>query len=546
MNYQKQLIILILILTAFFFVTYSCTLQPGGGNGGGNTSSTGVSSSNPGTLSVVYVASNGSDTNSGTNKTEPFLNLQKALDMASDGASINVALGVYTNGNGLNIPETGTGAVIINKNNIRLLGGWDADFTSRSGYSELDGNKLLYHIIFILNSSHILIDGFVIRNGSATNSASPDNYGGGIVMTNCSHCTLSNTVVSNNSGGGIADISGRENTFDLTVTGNPGTGIIVYGTSNTIEGVICSNHAGLQNGGGVSVSGSFNNINAFICWNTSGANGGGGSIGGVSNTVGGCIMSNSCDLYGGGIYFWNSSFNIMSALVSSNSALAGGGVEFEGRCSFNTVTGNITLNSASSVGGGIDFAFSGQFMISNIISGNITGNTANYGGGIQIEFSSNCLISGNITGNTAASIGGGILIRSCVSNTITGRIVSNTAQWGGAIYLQEFSRLNLITNAFLFYNSGAGGVICMETNFPNLIIDSTIGGQGTGYGIYEYKKDVSGQTIANNIFLTNTLDYLYHDFADGDIGLTEIGVLNTPNDPRHDAFTTYGNSVSNE
>ncbi len=516
------------IFLVLALVFYSCTLQPGSGNGGGNTSSTGISSSSPGTLSVVYVATNGSDTNSGANKTEPFKNIQKAVDTAADGAVINVAQGIYTNGDGLNYSETGSGIVILNKKNIRLIGGWNEDFSETNGYSELDGNKELYHIIFISNSSHIFLDGFVLRNGNATNV--PSEYkGGGVFVIKSSNCTLSNGIISNNiakeSGGGIYISKCFYNTINMNI----------YNNSAGYAGGMLADHC----------------TNTAITGNVNSNSGGGLEIDYSSNTVINCGITGNNAVQGGGIYFFWSPVNTVGGNISSNTALYDGGGIYFNNCPFTSVNAVIAGNSANR-GGGL-YVENGTSH--SVINGNITGNTAQLGGGVYIYWVFYDTIDANITGNTAIC-GGGIFLEFLWNNTITGNISSNSAANGGGIYIGQVTTNNLITNSRLLYNQADHGAICIGTNTVytslitnnsfNILAGNTIGGQGAGYGIYEMGLDFTNHTMTGNIFLTNTLGLLYHDFADGDTGLDEIAVLNTVNDPRHDASTASGNIVSNE
>jgi hypothetical protein len=216
----------------------SCSTALGGS---GTSSSSGSSSS--AMAAVIYVATNGSDLNSGTSTTSPLRNIQTALSNAAvlGYKTVYVSEGLYTNNDGLNPPVTGgftNSGVVITNDNIRLIGGWDITFTARAAghYSVLDGIvdpgiKFLDRLILVMNSTNILIDGFLTRNGHAFTPDTSFPKGGGIFFSNVSFSTLTNVVVSNNYGwlgGGLA--------FD-------------HSFNNTIYGIFQNNSGGYGGGG---------------------------------------------------------------------------------------------------------------------------------------------------------------------------------------------------------------------------------------------------------------------------------------------------------
>jgi hypothetical protein len=80
---------------------------------------------------------------------------------------VMVGSGVYTPGNGLS--SSGSGFV-INRHNIVISGGWNSDFSSVVGKSELDGNNSLYHVVMITNVTNVRLENLVIRGGKANGS----------------------------------------------------------------------------------------------------------------------------------------------------------------------------------------------------------------------------------------------------------------------------------------------------------------------------------------------------------------------------------------
>ncbi|MFN4246057.1 MAG: hypothetical protein ACK4F9_07975, partial [Brevinematia bacterium] len=81
----------------------------------------------------------------------------------------------------------------------------NAFFNGIVGYSELDGDGSLYHVVKVEGVSNVKLENLIIRGGRA-NGITPDNLGGGIYMESVMYSVLTNIIVLNNSaysGGGI-------------------------------------------------------------------------------------------------------------------------------------------------------------------------------------------------------------------------------------------------------------------------------------------------------------------------------------------------------
>ncbi|MFZ5856001.1 MAG: choice-of-anchor Q domain-containing protein [Chloroflexota bacterium] len=184
---------------------------------------------------IWYVSPSGSDVNSCKSPEEPCATINGAINKASNGDSIFVAIGVYVG--------SGTEVVLINKS-LTLSGGWDETFTSQTGHSTIDGQDAR---LGIRNASKSSIDHFIITNGYSNdlgggiyNGSSAEltiisirvhgnysrSWGGGI--RNEGTMVLSNSVVYQNSsytgGGGIYSI-GTLTINNSTIAQNENMGI---------------------------------------------------------------------------------------------------------------------------------------------------------------------------------------------------------------------------------------------------------------------------------------------------------------------------------
>lgn len=355
---RKNILFVLIIFALLSIIICSCSLSsgssksPSSSSSGGNSSggSTGISSSSSlsnSSLAVIllpgfYVATNGFDTNSGTNKNAPLLTLQTAVNQAAGigYTNIYVAAGVYIPNKGLNSVDNG---VLINKNNLRIYGGWDAGFNSQSGTSILDGQNpttYLYHVIVITNVSNIILSNFTVTGGYA-NSAGfyYIGYGGGMYLSNVQNSKINVIAVSN-----IANIGG-------------GGIFLVNCKAVSLSGNFGYNQAVNQSGGGIYLANcTSNSISANVASNTSG-NGGGGIyiVNSTNNYFSGNVIGNSADINGGGIYdyygFGNLYTNILIFTNNAGSTGYGGGIYFN--ASTNDLIYGIILNNVAYSGGGI-------------------------------------------------------------------------------------------------------------------------------------------------------------------------------------------------
>jgi len=330
---------------------------------------------------VVFVSTNGSDANSG-GISDPFRSINVAMGHISANitdlsvtVTVKVGAGVYTRGNGLS--SSGSGFV-INRPNVIISGGWNSDFSSVVGKSELDGNYSLRHVVMITNVTNVRLENLVIRGGNA-NGSYPDDGGGGIYVSKVSYLVIeSNVVIRNNlatyDGGGVK---------------------LANSTNTTISGSVYSNSA--TNGGGVKLANSTN------------------------TTIIGSVYGNSAT-YGGGLLLYNSQNTTISGSVYNNSANQHGGGLYLSISPNTTISGSVYSNRASWNGGGLYLDCSPN----TTISGSVYSNRAYLGGGLFLYSSDYFTNTGWITNNAAVSSGGGVYTNVSHPNSYFGYVINNT------------------------------------------------------------------------------------------------------------------------
>jgi PKD domain-containing protein len=218
-----------------------------------------------------YVEATGNDTNSCSQPASPCATISGAFNQPTflPGDTILVA------------EEADTSPLIISKS-LNLSGGWESTFTSRTGFSTIDGQNAQRGML-VMHGVTVILDRFIIKNGfildygggifndgtltlnnSSIHSNSIGNYcyGGGIFNQFGNTLTLNNTTVSNNSagcnGGGVFDASGILNLNNSTISNNSGGGIYLNGVINLRNTIISGN--ALEDCNGVPFTSQGNNI----------------------------------------------------------------------------------------------------------------------------------------------------------------------------------------------------------------------------------------------------------------------------------------------
>ncbi len=386
-----------------------------------------------------------------------------------------------------------------------------------------------------------------------TNTA--NNNGGGIRINAANDTIITGCLINRNtsvtgpySGGGISLSAHYTYVLNSQINSNSGyqrgAGAVIAGYSLVSN---CAFHGNkvtgtgfTSMGGGINITSPYTTIHS--CQITGNASpeddihGGGIYISGNNCQVISCNISGNGAYSGGGIYI-NSSYNLITNCVITNNLanLRGGGISFMGayNTNYSAILNNHVTNGAFNPQGGGIYVGGDYCAVFGIISNNTTPTSGGYGGGLSAD-AENLWIQATFL-NNIAEWGGGIDMRSA-NSTVQGVIVSNYADRGGSGIRLRFSPANSHNTRFLniiMTNNDSGnkwGVLSIEGGSTNLTISNCLigGASASEYGIWE-ASDITGHTLANNAFLTNSLGQLYLDWPLGNIDITEIDQLNSTN-----------------
>ena len=228
-------------------------------------------------------------------------------------------------------------------------------------------------------------DGILTLNYLTVQNGKSDGVGGGIL--NYGKLTLTHSIVSGNTGGGI-------NSFN-------------YDTVVILTNSRVSDNSGVPFGGGIVIGGTLTLTNSIVSDNSAGLLGG----------IGGGINSQT----------FGSTVTLMNSTVSGNSASKGGGIYSGGGAALTMANSTVSGNSAgyhngTGAGGGIYSQGSNVTLTNTTVSGNKAG--INGGGGIFASGSSLTLISSTVSDNSSGSNGAGINASGLL--TLANSIIANS------------------------------------------------------------------------------------------------------------------------
>lgn len=445
-----------------------------------------------------YVATTGSPANNCLAPATPCDTLQRAIDLASAGDTINVASGTYT-------VASGNEVATVNRA-LTFSGGWNAAFTTQIGSSVIDGQNTRRGFAISINAP-TLISGFTIQNGFAGLNL----LGGGIFADTGSPVTLINVdVLSSTAGGGgglhaVADITLVQSSFAHNRCTNPdctGAGASTVSSATISETQFVGN-TGAQTGGGLYVS-----ELAVIAQTTFQLNSAAGFGGGLS--AGSLVLTdtsfteNSAGFQGGGAYVFAQADLLRPTVVQNTAYDEGGGLTLNGPAVVRN--GYIASNSSSIAAGGGIAAYSSL----DLLSTTVVSNTAiTMGGGVRST--GPVTVTGGVFRSNLADLGGAFHFRYAGQNILRNAIVvSNTARMrGGGLLLNSAGTGSVdvtITNCILAANvaSSDGSELSTLGPGPARITGSQVtfssGTPGTGTGVM-----VGANAAGDVLSLTNTI-----------------------------------------
>ena len=471
--------------------------------------------------STINIANTGSDESGDGTFENPFLTIQKGVDVALSMDTVFVSNGIYE------------GGIIIYNKAISLIG------ESRDETKINQPISLPQISIFDSQDDTVRVENFRIKRGNSERGGGLSIARSSVVINNVE---LSNNNSSNN-GGAINAINStmkvHNSLFFLNSSDSLGGSIYSKETFLELDGLEVRNNSSLA----------------------------GGAVG--LDTLSKCIINNSQIFnnganVGGGIAVFNGAkLTILNSDIYGNNAAGGLIPQHSDPDNFPLYGG----------GGGLYQQFSDSLVILN---SNFEDNTTlpGIGGGLAIYYSSDIVLENvNINGNESGGAGGGIcFLRSDNINYTSGMIRDNrsNSNSGGGIMMgtetfdasiiinATFNRLNFINN---YAQVGGGGLMLWSakvnvynsTFSQNEANDNNGVDNWSGGGLSSHF--MAEPNIINSIFYDNYPNSLYHpsttssmsvkyslleEFHTGVENLVEIDPLF--NDPENGDFTLQPNS----
>lgn len=368
----------------------------------------------------IYVSEGASaGRNNGSNWSDAYVDLQKALSVAVAGDEIWVSKGSYSPGN------LGTSWFTL-KEGVKLFGGFAGTETLVSerdpaNYSLtiLDGSQGVasYHVLYNIQpiTNATVVDGFKISGGKrpAANGMSAVHYYGAGFYNSGGSPILRNLVFENNHtkmGGGLYNSGGSPALENVVFQENTAaeTGGALYSTGlNTVVSITTSgfvNNSSAGNGGAINVaSGSVTVADSYFAGNKVTSNANGGAIYSASpiNITGSSFDSN--DAYHGGAVYTVGVPTIREVTFKNNrSGGYGGAAYFGGAATLARVS--FSNNTAGMHGGAVYLAAGGKISNSVFSRNKITSSNSYYGGAVYHSGGSLEVVNSSFSANQIALV----------------------------------------------------------------------------------------------------------------------------------------------
>ncbi|MDB4859825.1 hypothetical protein OAH62_03005, partial [Candidatus Marinimicrobia bacterium] len=373
---------------------------------------------------TYYVSPEGNDFFGIGTEQNPFMTVQKGIDIAVDGDTIMVAAGTYNYPNSLN-----TGISVVNKNiTIESISGSEETILNCSGdcgFQEIQWGTA--HRVLYVYQSTLNMNGFTISSNNPSR--------GGVVIHGNSTANFNEMI------------------FDANVAqnGDEGGALTSNNSDVTILNSLFINNSTMNNrGGALNADGGEMNIDSCNFLDNNSANVGGAiSINNGNNlSISNSILTNNSGIDGGAIWVNESSANILNCTISNNTANEqGGGVHIYDSY-FYIQDSEINNNFAEIAGGGLyldywDWPYDNPIV--EINSSSIINNSSNYGGGGIALNDANILLKNTLIANNSTSQrGGGVYVENNANldiknSTITNNVVNVSSEFeaGTNIYSWE-------------------------------------------------------------------------------------------------------------
>lgn len=479
-----------------------------------------------------------------------YATIQAAADAASGGATILVAEGSYT---GVTTRNGHTQVLYIGKV-LTIRGGYTTTFADPP---DPDAHRAILDaqqqgvVVYIGQAREVMLDGFRLVGGNATDAVSGLDTGGGLRVDSSSNnwvqvqnCWIGENSATAGGAGGIAVDFANFALTNSTVVSNTGTGVILFSSHSPqlVGNTVANNSAG-----GVTLLSSRYGDGILIRNNTFRDNSGNGiylgtieSDGDIDLIAGNTFVGNSRGLFGKFIY---DTLHIESNTFLSNTNNSahdydahGGGIRLE--LAEAAVVNNVFAgNHARLFGGGLSVG-NAEWGDVVVQSNRFHANTADWGGAVALDSGGTALVDGNwmgdnqarwgggvaaadlvqltlqrniIAGNQATRFGGGFECESCSVILDANRLTDNSAgAEGGAIYITGNTLMPLpapiLTNNLVAGNSapsGSGAMLCSRiVAMQHNTLAANRGGAGIQVKVLSLPASVS---MTNTILVSHTV-----------------------------------------
>ncbi len=365
----------------------------------------------------------------------------------------------------------------------------DSTFTGNSaehgggGVYGIDGIVSLTGSTFTDNWSKNRSSAAYIDSGTltVTGSTFKGNSGSPAMEGADSTVTITDSLVSENTEGGVSNVRGTVTIRNSTISENSndyGGGIFTRkGKMTIIDSTIHANSS--TSGGGIyCVDSRLTVIRSTLSENVTNGNGGaiysGSPDRNVVIIVSDSIFSgNSATQRGGGIHLASyGKLTLTNSTLTGNSTAKDGGAVFADAHTTITVTGStFSENVAQYSGGGIYIESAGTLSVAN---STFDGNRASgrSGGGIYSSYSNLAITNSTLRGNSAGQDGGGIYTDRGEAMIANSAFVANSARnAGGGVY--GYRDIEIINSTICANSAPSGGGIRVDYR-PLIIINSIL------------------------------------------------------------------------